>query len=115
MNVRDAIEARRAYRSLAPVGIDDETVRDLAESAALAANCFNNQPWRYVFVRRHDVLDRMFETLSEGNRWATAASMIVAVLSHPDLDCRIRSRDYYLFDTGMATALNGESRMRTSS
>ncbi len=31
--------------------------------------------------------------------------MIVAVLSRADLDCQIREREYYLFDTGMATAL----------
>jgi len=30
--------------------------------------------------------------------------MIIAVFSRPDLDCRVRGRDYYLFDTGMATA-----------
>jgi nitroreductase len=30
--------------------------------------------------------------------------MIIAVFSRPDLDCRVRGRDYYLFDTGMAVA-----------
>jgi len=30
--------------------------------------------------------------------------MIIAVFSREDLDCRIRGRNYYLFDTGMATA-----------
>jgi nitroreductase len=105
MEVREAIKTRRAYRSLVPVEISDETVRDLAESASLSASCFNNQPWRYVFVRKPEVLKGMFEALSEGNVWATAASMIVAVLSRPDLDCQIRGRDYYKFDTGMATAL----------
>lgn len=105
MHVRDVIEARRAYRSLAPVEITDETVMELVNAAGLSASCYNNQPWRYVFVRRRDVLEKMFEALAEGNRWATAASMIVAVMSRPDLDCQIREREYYLFDTGMATAL----------
>jgi nitroreductase len=105
MNVREAIEARRAYRSLVPVEISDETVRDLAEAASLSASCFNNQPWRYVFVRKREVLERMFDALSKGNVWATAASMIIAVLSRPDFDCQIRDREYYTFDTGMATAL----------
>ncbi len=104
MDVREAIEARRAYRSLAPVEITDEIVEELAEAARLSASCFNNQPWRYVFVRDREVLVRMHEALSEGNVWATAASMIVAVASRPDLDCRIKGRDYYLFSTGLATA-----------
>ena len=104
MNVREAIHSRRAYRSLAPVEIDDETVRDLAESASLVANCFNNQPWRFVFVRDPGVLEQMFATLPDGNAWARAASMIVAVVSRADLDCQLAGREYFLFDTGMATA-----------
>ena len=105
MNVREAIEKRRAYRSLEPVEITVALVHDLAAAAQLSASCFNNQPWRYVFVRDRDVLRRMHGALSKGNEWATAASMIIAVLSRADLDCRIKGRDYYLFDTGMATAL----------
>ncbi len=104
MNVKEAIETRRAYRALAPVDITEDTVRDLAEAAHLAASCFNNQPWRFVFVRDRDVLERLFETLPDGNAWARASSMIVAVVSRPDLDCQIMGRDYFLFDSGMATA-----------
>ncbi|MCK4409268.1 MAG: nitroreductase family protein, partial [Candidatus Eisenbacteria sp.] len=66
--------------------------------------CFNNQPWRFVFVRKPDVLDRLFETLPDGNAWARGSSMIVAVISRADLDCQIMGRDYFLFDSGMATA-----------
>jgi nitroreductase len=105
VRVKEAIEARRAHRSLAPVEISDDTVTELAQAARLSASCFNNQPWRFVFVRSRDVLERMFEALADGNRWATAASMIVAVMSRPDLDCRIKGREYYLFDAGMATAM----------
>ena len=104
MHVKDAIEKRRAYRALATVEITEDTVRDLAEAAHLAASCFNNQPWRFVFVRERDMLERLFETLPDGNAWARASSMIVAVASRPDLDCQIMGRDYFLFDTGMATA-----------
>jgi nitroreductase len=104
MDVIEAIGARRAYRSLEPVEIPDEIVRDLSRGAGLAASCFNNQPWRFVFVRDPDVLGELFGALSRGNRWATAASMIVAVVSRADYDCQIRDREYFLFDTGMATA-----------
>ena len=104
MNVREAIESRRAHRALAPIKITEDTVHDLAEAARLSASCFNNQPWRIVFVREREVLERLFETLPDGNAWARASSMIVAVASRPDLDCQIMGRDYFLFDTGMATA-----------
>ncbi len=104
MNVKQAIQTRRAYRSLAPVEITEELVRDLAQSAQLAPSCFNNQPWRFIFAYDPDVLKKLHGAMSKGNKWVEAASMIIAVFSKKDLDCLIKGREYYLFDTGMATA-----------
>jgi len=105
MQVKEAIEKRRAYRSLEPVEITEALITDLVKSAGLSASCFNNQPWRYVFVYEPAMLKKMHEALSQGNEWAQAASMIIAVLSKKEYDCVIRDREYYWFDTGMATAL----------
>jgi nitroreductase len=104
MDVKEAIKTRRAYRSLEPVEITEELIRDLAECASLSASCFNNQPWRYVFVNDRQVLERMREVMSKGNEWTYDASMIIVVLSKKEYDCVIRDREYYLFDVGMATA-----------
>ncbi len=104
MEVREAIEKRRAYRSLDPVTISDELIKDLAESASLAPSCFNNQPWRFVFVRDSDVLKEIHGALSKSNEWITDASMIIAVFSRKEDDCVIRDREYHMFDVGMATA-----------
>ena len=104
MDVKEAIRLRRAYRSLAPVKITEELIRDLAESASLSASCFNNQPWRLVFVKDPGVLAEMHTALSRGNEWVRDASMIVAVFSRKEDDCMISGREYHQFDTGMATA-----------
>ena len=104
MDVREAIETRRAYRSMDSVEITDELIRDLAECAGLAPSCFNSQPWRFVFVRDPDMLKEMHGTLSKNNKWITDASMIIAVFSRPEDDCIIRDRVYHQFDVGMATA-----------
>ncbi|MCW4013176.1 MAG: nitroreductase family protein [Candidatus Bathyarchaeota archaeon] len=104
MNVSEAIHARRAYRSLMPVEITRELVEDLASHAQLSASCFNNQPWRYVFVYDREKLEEMYEALSRGNAWARQASMIIAAFSKPEDDCQIRERIYHQFDLGMATA-----------
>jgi len=104
VDVKQAIKERRAYRSLAPIEITEDLIRDLAESARLSPSCFNNQPWRFVFVYDQAVLEEIHSILSRGNQWAQLASMIVAVFSRMDYDCAIRGREYYLFDTGMATA-----------
>ncbi len=103
MNVQEAIEGRRSYRSLAPVEITDEMVEELARSAGLAASCFNKQPWRYIFVRDPAVLKEMHSALKPGNEWAQNASMMIVICPKEEDDCIIRERVYYLFDTGMAT------------
>jgi len=104
LDVKEAIEKRRAYRSLEPVEINENLIHDLARHAQLSASCFNHQPWQYVFVHDAEILERMHGALSKGNEWAQAASMIIAVFSKKDDDYVIRDREYYLFDTGMATA-----------
>ena len=104
MDVKRAIGERRAYRSLAPIEITEDLIRDLAESARLSPSCFNYQPWRFVFVYDQEVLKEIHSALSRGNQWAQLASMIIAVFSKVDYDCVIGAREYYLFDTGMATA-----------
>lgn len=102
MDVSRAIQKRRAYRSLIPVEITDELIEDLAKHARLAPSCFNNQPWRFVFVRSPKMLERMHDALSSGNLWAHAASMIIAVFSKKEDDCIIRDRIYHQFDCGLA-------------
>jgi nitroreductase len=99
----EIVKKRRAYRSLVPVEITEEIVQELAESARLAPSCFNNQPWRYVFVYERQRLGEMFTVLNRGNQWAEKASLVIAIFSEPDLDCRIKGRDYFLYDTGTAT------------
>lgn len=104
MNVKNAINKRRAYRSLEKTEINSDIVHDLAGSAQLSASCFNNQPWRYIFVYDKNVLEEMKQVFSQGNEWAFNASMIIVVFCKKDDDCVIYDREYYLFDTGMATA-----------
>jgi nitroreductase len=104
MDVRKAIYERRAFRSLEETEITDELIRDLAECASLSASCFNNQPWRFIFVYDREKLKELHKALSKGNEWAHYASMIIAVISEKESDCIIKERVYYLFDTGMATA-----------
>jgi len=104
MNVIEAIERRRAYRSLEAVTITDELIEDLAGSAQLAPSCFNYQPWKFVFVYDEEMLVQMREALSKGNEWVYAASLIIAVFGKREDDCNTQGREYYLFDIGQASA-----------
>lgn len=104
MNVKDAINRRRAYRALKSVKIDDELLSELMEAASLAASCFNNQPLRLVFVRSVDALEQVKKALNEGNSWAKRASMIIAVASRKEDDCIVKDREYHHFDAGMGVS-----------
>jgi len=104
MDVKEAIKKRRAYRSLIPIEITNDLINDLAECAQITASCFNNQPWRYIFVYDKEILLKMHEVLNTGNEWAKKASMIIVVLGKKEDDCIIRDRIYYQFDIGMATS-----------
>lgn len=104
MDVIEAIKKRRAYRSLEPVDITVDLIKDLARSAQLAPSCSNNQPVRFVFVYELDVLKAMHQALSSSNVWAQAASLIIAVFSKAEDDCIIRDRVYHQFDVGQSVA-----------
>ena len=103
MDVKTAIENRRAFRSLIPVEITKDLINDLAECAQITASCFNNQPWRYIFVYDSKMLEKMHEALSSGNEWAYKGSMFIVVLGKQEDDCVIHDRIYYRFDIGMST------------
>lgn len=103
MNVTQSINIRRAYKNLLPIKLNEEELNQLIEAAQLAPSCFNSQPWRYKFVVSETKLEEMKSVYSRGNDWAFNASLVIAVYSKEDLDCIIKTRKYYLFDTGMAT------------
>jgi len=102
--LKNILNDRRATRSLAPADITPELIKALAQSAQLMPSCFTKQPWRFVFVYDKEQLNRLHPALNQGNEWARKASLIVAVFSKEDLDCVVKNREYYLFDTGLATA-----------
>lgn len=102
MELMDAINERKSYRALDPVEITDDMVEELMQAASRAPSCNNKQPWRFIFIKDTEKLDRIKGTLSGGNYWGNRASMIIALISRPDLDCQIDGRDYNLLDSGMA-------------
>ena len=102
MDVKKAIETRRSYRSIEEVEVTEELISDLAEAASLAPSCYNNQPWRYVFVYEEEQLKKLQQSLADANQWAKNGSLLIAIFSQADYDCIVNDREYYLFDVGMS-------------
>jgi len=82
--------------------VTDKILNKLSRAASLAPSCYNNQPWRFVFVYEKEALAEFMEALSEGNSWAKDSSLIVAAFGDREDDCIVKERDYYLFDMGLA-------------
>jgi nitroreductase len=104
MNFDQILDSRRSYRNLRPVPLSEATIHKLISAASLAPSCNNNQPWRFACVKAEAKLQELFEAYSRGNVWVQKASMVIAVYTKEDLDCIIKTRNYFLFDTGIATA-----------
>lgn len=103
MEVHEAILSRRARRVIdgsRPIG--EIEIDSLIEAMRLAPSCFNNQPWRSIFVYGAEELAQIKTALSKGNEWATRAPLIVVVSAKPPDDCVIADRQYFLFGCGLA-------------
>ena len=72
MELTEVIQKRRAYRSLEPVEITNELIKDLAKNARLSPSCFNKQPWRFIFVKSRERLMSLFSALNEGNKFKSS-------------------------------------------
>ena len=104
--VIEFLKTRKASRAIETRELPGDVVHDLIEAARLAPSCFNNQPWRFLFLEGHDALVKGREALSEGNRlWASRAPLLVVGYSRRQDDCLPKDgRQYHEFDLGLACA-----------
>ncbi len=102
MELNEALEKRRSYRALKEFELTEDIISGLAEAASLAPSCYNNQPWRFVFIYEKDKLKEFHTALSGGNSWAQNCPLLIAVFAKTEDDCVSGEREYYLFDTGLA-------------
>ena len=103
-SVLKLLRDRHASRAISTRPISNEIVDELVEAARLAPSCFNNQPWRYIFMRSDSALAVGREALSAGNAtWATRAPLLIACLTRKSDDCVIKDdRAYHQFDLGLS-------------
>ncbi len=106
MEILPELQERRARRSLKEEALPAEVLERLAKAAVLAPSCFNNQPWRLVFVSRSTSPEKhaaIGAALTAGNAWALTAPVYCILCTKPSLDCRLdEGRDYAAFDLGQA-------------
>jgi nitroreductase len=98
------LHARRATRAISQEPLPESMVAELMEAVRLTPSCFNNQPWRYLFLESSEALAKGHEVLSTGNRtWATRAPLLIVGYSRREDDCLPSDgRVYHQFDLGMS-------------
>jgi nitroreductase len=105
LEVHEAVLTRRARRVIDDKRpLTESDIDSLVESMRLSPSCFNNQPWRPVFVYDAEQLAQIKTALSKGNEWAHKATLIIAVAAKQADDCIIGDRQYFLFDCGLAVS-----------
>jgi glutaredoxin-dependent peroxiredoxin len=103
MEVKDAIQKRRATRRFDTRPIEEEKVMLLIDAMRLSPSCNNNQPWRVVVAQDRESLEKIKVAITKGNAYARNAPLIFAVCGKYEDDCHLNDRrDYFLFGCGLA-------------
>ncbi|MCE5203051.1 MAG: nitroreductase family protein [Coriobacteriales bacterium] len=106
MEFDEVISKRRSVRHFnGKLTVSDDDVTALLRAGVSAPSAGNIQPWRFVVVRSREARERLSSAM--GQRWATAAPVIIVVCVDPrPCAARYGDRGEYLYsiqDTAAAT------------
>ena len=102
MLMKEIVE-RRSELVFKEKEVEEEKLSALIDAARWAPSCYNNQPWKFVFVSKKDKTRKEFEeALNLGNSWAKKAAYLVAVSANPKNDCESPAMSYFAYDSGMS-------------
>ncbi len=54
----DILQKRKASRAFSEQELEPEIIDKLMKAAQLSASCFNDQPWRFLFVTEQKALEK---------------------------------------------------------
>ena len=95
---------RWSSRAMSGEDVAEEELMSLFDAARWAPSAFNEQPWRFVYVRKGtEQWDNIFSTLVEFNQsWVKNASVMVAIISSKNSSHNDKPFKTHSFDTGAA-------------
>ncbi len=95
---------RWSPRALSGEKLSDEELLSLFEAAKWAPSAFNNQPWRFIYVKNGTpAWDKVFLALANGNKiWTAKAAVLVLVVSRSNFEYNDRPNPTASFDCGSA-------------
>ena len=95
---------RWSPRAMSGQPITESELLSLFEAVRWAPSSHNNQPWRFVYVRRNTPdWDRMFKLLVPANQmWAKNAAVLILAISHKTCNYNGKVARTHSLDTGAA-------------
>ncbi|HPB24520.1 MAG TPA: nitroreductase family protein [Bacteroidales bacterium] len=111
MNFLELTKLRQSSRKYEDRLVEREKIARCIEAARLAPSACNSQPWTFVVADQPELKQKIagetFSSVAPFNRFALQAPVMVAIVTEkPSLlsrfGSRIRNKDFYLFDIGMA-------------
>ncbi len=113
--IQPLILSRLSSRAFSEERLTEEELMALFEAARWAPSSYNNQPWRFVYVRKGDKeWEKLFNVLVEFNQsWCDQADTLVAVISRQNFEHNNKPARTASFDVGaawMSLALEAHSR-----
>lgn len=111
MNFLDLVKKRTSVRTYAETTVEREKLERCLEAARLAPSACNSQPWTFVLVDDPELTKKLaattFNTVVSFNKFVQKSKAILAiVIEKPNtlsqIGGRIKDKDYYLIDIGIA-------------
>ena len=98
MEALEVILSRRSVRQYTQKGVPEEILRKLLEAAMSAPSAGNGQPWHFVVIREHAILDEIPE-FHPYSTMIREASMGILVCG----DLTLENRGFWVQDCSAAT------------
>ncbi len=100
----DIFRSRWSPRAMTGQPVRDEDLMAMFEAAHWAPSSFNNQPWRFIYVKRdHPDWHKFLGLLIEFNQtWCQNAGALVVIVSKTTFDFNGEPSITHAFDTGAA-------------
>ena len=99
------IRNRRSIRAFSDRPVEDDTIAQLLEAARWSASCFNEQPWRFLVVRKENAADfeLMASCINDNNRpWAQEAPLLLLAVAKDQFSAFDHPNPYAWHDVGLA-------------
>jgi nitroreductase len=85
MEILEAISTRRSIRKYSSQPVSDETVEQLLRAAMAAPSAANEQPWQFVVIRDHGILNQV-PSFHPHSHMLRQAALAILVCEDPSLE-----------------------------